>query len=277
MAESPMERLAALEERLERDSEDAAAWSARGLCLEALGHLEEALVSFERAAELSPNGPDLYNAGNMLLKLARPQEALLAFERSLELEEGYAPAWVNRGIALYHLVRFYDAQLSFERAQQLDETLIEAWRCRAVLRMDQDDLDGAEADYRKIAELLPERVDAWLELGWCLSRLPSDGHIEQEPGGRERRAIEAVDRAIELEPGRPDGWVGKGEVLLRLLHAAQSTERAFAAARVPSPVSFSAAFREMAEHIGQACERFPDHDGLLDLKMQAMELADQSI
>jgi tetratricopeptide (TPR) repeat protein len=275
MSQTPTERLDELEQRLAQDSEDYGAWSARGLCLEALGRIEEALVSFERAAELVPNGPDLYNAGNMLLQLARPQEALVSFERSLELEASYAPAWVNRGVALYHLVRFYDAQLSFERALQLDETLVQGWRCRAVLRMDQEDMDGAESDYRKITELHPERVDAWLELGWCLSR-PSDGHIEQEAEDRQHRAIVAFDRALALEPGRPEGWEGKAEVLLRLLNEAQRLERACAGTRA-SPVSFSSVFCELVLHLDLAMERFPDSERFLDIRAEATEIADQSI
>jgi serine/threonine-protein kinase len=118
--------------------------------------------------------------------------AILLFERAVALDPGYTLAWLELGAVYYAQAGYLGADALFERALLA---------------------------YRRAQELRPDMARAWRELGSALVGL-----------GRDDEGIDAIRRAVELEP--KDGgtlaamaralFVGKGE----LAEAASWFERA---------------------------------------------------
>ncbi|MEM9188242.1 MAG: tetratricopeptide repeat protein [Myxococcota bacterium] len=247
-------------------------WSSKGLCHERRGEFDQALQCFQRSIAIRPTYVDHYNAGNMLLQLREPRRALDEYAATLRLNPDYAEAHVNQGIALTQLGQRKEAELAFQRAIDQQPELTNAWRCLGILHRDGRELAEAEAAHRRLTELAPEDPHAWLDLGWTLATLPADGTMDPGPHGRDRRACAAFEEAIRLQPTFRAAWIGKGNVLIRLAHAAQSTERAATAARMTPWLRFDEVLGEISTFVDAGLEHFPDDQELLDLRTEAFEL-----
>lgn len=93
------------------------------------------------------------------------------------------------------------SQLAYERgdikgAEAILSTLVEnqpdfaeAWNRRAVLHYIQGQYDQSLADCRKVTELNPIHFGAWHGMGLCYAAL-----------GRHREAIQAFQKALEIQP-----------------------------------------------------------------------------
>ena len=86
--------------RAQPRASSAEALCVRGHALDALGRLEEALESYQRALALRPEHPEaLNNLGNVLCQLGRTDEAIAAYERAHALRPGDAEAHFNSSFA----------------------------------------------------------------------------------------------------------------------------------------------------------------------------------
>ena len=82
----------------------------RGVTLSNMKRMADALASYDKALEIAPDDADIWmNRVHALIDLNRPLEALAAAEKLLALAPHYAEAWNNRGIALQALARFEEA------------------------------------------------------------------------------------------------------------------------------------------------------------------------
>ena len=211
--------LGLLDEVIARDEGQIGLWSTRGLWLEELGRFDEALTAFRRSTALEPTYPDHYNAGNMLLALARFEEAIVEFDASIAVNDEYPECWVNRGFAMTRLGRPDDARACFDRALSIDAQFVPALRCQAILAADSGHPGEAEELFARIAALRPDAPGPALELARALAKLAPGGRLDMQPEGREWKAIEAANRAIELLPSKPEPKALKAMVLGRLMHA----------------------------------------------------------
>jgi protein O-GlcNAc transferase len=95
----------------------ADAWYNRGVALQELKRLDEALASYDRALALKPAYVEaLNNSGNALRELKRLDEALASYDKALALKPDHADAWYNRGVVLKELKRLDEALASYDRA-----------------------------------------------------------------------------------------------------------------------------------------------------------------
>jgi hypothetical protein len=82
-----------------------------GKALQRLGRHEEALKSFDKAAQLKPDDAESWkNIGNVLVDLGRPAEALLSFQHVLELDPRHWEAALRSASLLRDLGRFEEAK-----------------------------------------------------------------------------------------------------------------------------------------------------------------------
>ncbi len=73
----------------------------RGIVLQELKQLDDALASFDKAIALEPNFADaLNNRGTVLQELKRLDDALTSFDKAIVLEPNYADVFYNRGTVL---------------------------------------------------------------------------------------------------------------------------------------------------------------------------------
>jgi len=78
----------------------ANAYSDRGIALQDLKRLEDALASYDKALAIQPDHAGAYgNRGNVLQELKRLDEALASYDKALAIKPDYAGAYYNRGIA----------------------------------------------------------------------------------------------------------------------------------------------------------------------------------
>ena len=108
----------------------------RGVALELLGRLDEALARIDSALSIQPDYADaFYNRGIVLLRMKRFEEALASYEHALAIRPEYAEALSNRGIAMMALNFLDGALVSFDRALALKTDYAEAWYNRGIVLM----------------------------------------------------------------------------------------------------------------------------------------------
>ena len=115
------EALAAYEQAIRLDPNDALAYRGKGDALYYLARLGEALAAYEQAIRLDPNDALAYRGkGFALFVLLRFEEALAAFEQAIRLDPNDALAYRGKGITFYILERFEEALAAFEQTIRLD-------------------------------------------------------------------------------------------------------------------------------------------------------------
>src|SRR5947209_4757413 len=115
------EALAAFEQALRLDPNNAIAYSNKGAALNNLKRYNEALAAAEQALRLDPNNAIAYNnKGPTHNNLKRYDEALAAYEQALRLDPNNAIAYNNKGDTLNNLKRYDEALAAFEQALRLD-------------------------------------------------------------------------------------------------------------------------------------------------------------
>ena len=98
-----------------------------------VGNYEEALNSYDRALEITPNDHQVINArGSALYGLQRWQEALECWQQVLEADDNFYQAWYNRGSTLENLgetqaaIACYQKALGIAPDFELAQTRLEA-------------------------------------------------------------------------------------------------------------------------------------------------------
>jgi tetratricopeptide (TPR) repeat protein len=94
--------------------------------LDAVGRTEEALVHARRSVEIKRTSAGLYNLGNILLRLQRPDEAADAYRGALKLRPDLAEAHSNLGLIAGNAGDLEEAERRFRRALALDPDLLAA-------------------------------------------------------------------------------------------------------------------------------------------------------
>ncbi len=174
-----------------------------GNALKALDQVEEAVVSYRKAVELSPGLAEAHNnLGNTLRQLGRESEAREAFQQGLAAEP-------DNFLLLYNLARLFlhqrdwpSARKLLDRVVQLNAGLTSAWldlsRCAGY----QGDLAAARAACEKAIELEPGSASSYFELGNV-----------QQAQGKPGEAVATYEKAIELNSGFASAYVNLGNAL----------------------------------------------------------------
>src|ERR1700680_3777011 len=115
------EALAAYEQAIRLDPDDAAIYYNKSAALMDLKRYEEAVIALEQAIRLDPNDTYAYtNKGVALIELKRYEEALLALEQAIRLDPHNAVAYTDKGAALHELGRYEEALIALDQAIRLD-------------------------------------------------------------------------------------------------------------------------------------------------------------
>jgi len=95
-------------------------WLEEGKRLRNRKRYEEALAAYEQAIRIDPNNALAYsNKGYILYELKMYEEALAAYDQVIRLDPNYAFVYHNKGNALYGLNRKEEAQQAYEKDRQL--------------------------------------------------------------------------------------------------------------------------------------------------------------
>jgi tetratricopeptide (TPR) repeat protein len=119
------------------------------------GKVREALDCYDRALQTSPdNDVILNNMATALISLGRFDEALGYVKRAATINPFCADVWINRGIALDKLDRPQEAAEAFERAVLISPYNAYARAQLGILYQRMDMGDRAEAQNRKLQEIV---------------------------------------------------------------------------------------------------------------------------
>ncbi len=181
------EALEAYKKALNLEPEDGGIHSRLGAVYYELEEFEKALEAFEHALELEPENTFAWNGkGNTLCERGKYREALEAYETLMGLDHGSLPARYNRGVVLIRLKG---------RKKEYDEVL-------------EKRLKIAFKKFLDISEKIPEEnldSETWKYRGFARAGLD-----------QYRGALEAFEKALELNSGDPSLELCRGLVLIYL-------------------------------------------------------------
>jgi predicted O-linked N-acetylglucosamine transferase (SPINDLY family) len=175
----------------------------RGITLSNMKRMTDALASYDKALEIAPDDAGIrMNRVSILVDLKRPQEALAAAEKLLALAPQSVEAWNNRAIALQALERFDEALASFSEAVAIDPGFAEAWYNYGVALQQACRLDEALACYDRAVMLRPDYVEA------LFNRANALGNLR-----RFETALAGYDKVLAAAPDHAHAWHNRGAIL----------------------------------------------------------------
>ena len=185
-----------------------------------LGRYNESIAAFDKAIETkhaNPPGNDpmfiaiiLADKGSVLEKMGEHAEALKAFDKAIELFPENAIAWKGKGDALNNTGKYDDAVNAYDKAIELSPQLgllqAYAWQGKGNALKALGRRADADAAFAKAKELgdntsavaQENTAKDWYKKGQVLER---NGSYEE--------AVQAYDRAIDLEPNNATLYIAK--------------------------------------------------------------------
>ena len=188
----------------------------RAIALRRLGRLEEALVNYDSALKLRPDYPEaLNNRGFVLLELGRSEDALTSIDRALELRADYAGALTNRGNALSDLGRLNEALESYDQALKLHPEYAEALNNRGNALLKLKRIGEAFGNFSRAIAIKPEYAEALNGIGTTLRELQ-----------RLDASLECHNKAIAIKPDYAEAHNNRG-ITLRDLNQMEESLSSF--------------------------------------------------
>jgi protein O-GlcNAc transferase len=178
-------------------------WNIFGAANMALGQLEVAAQSFQRASAISPNFPYAQNnLGNVLKMQGQIQAAIVCYRTALELKSDYVDAHNNLGTALKELGDIEKSISSYKRALQIDPSAVDPRYNLGLIWAEQGNTTDALSAFRRTVEIKPDHTDAHLRIGDLLAQ---DGKFLQ--------SIEAYQRILQINPLHAEAQINLGNAL----------------------------------------------------------------
>ena len=195
-------------------------YNISGVCYKAIGQLDAAVKSFEKALAIKPDYTEVnYNLGVTLKELGQLDAAVKSYEKALALKPDYAEAHNNLGNAFQELDQQEDAAKSYEKALALKPDYAEAHNNLGVTLKELGQLDAAVKSYEKALALKPDYAEAHNNLGNALTDLDQLD-----------AAVKSFEKALILNPDYAYAHNNIGVTLKeldRLDEALTSYERAY--------------------------------------------------
>ena len=154
------------------------------------GIVEEALLSYERAAQEDPSSIwYCINQIEPLLSLGRLEEALHVSEQAITIEPGNESAWARKGQILRRMDRHAEAVEAYDQAITLSPEYGWAWNGKGLAFSALERYEDALVCFVRATEVAPRDVWFWHNRGEALMQLE-----------RWEEAVSIFSRALELDP-----------------------------------------------------------------------------
>jgi tetratricopeptide (TPR) repeat protein len=170
------------------------------------GRREDALATFDKAVQLSPNDADVWrNLGNVLAEMGRPADAVLSFQHALKLNPCHWDAANKAALLLYPLERYEEVLVYFDLCDELQPNHFPTLYMRALTLRNLKRFEQALADNKRAHALDPTSADTCNNAGNVLRSL-----------GRNEEALSWFDRSLKLQPNSPSVLANKALSLSEL-------------------------------------------------------------
>jgi hypothetical protein len=218
----------------------APAFSCRGMALESLGNISEAIESFRKAVELDPNFVDGHGRlGKILLRGGQLELAMACFDEVVRLQPTKPSGYYNRGVVLVRMKRFLEAVDSLDEAIRTGPEFVEAYINRGNALVEVGRAAAAIEDFNRAIELNRDHAETYYNRGNAfiidrqfdaaitdfdtaialnprLAAAYSSRGLAQSQLRRMDEAIENFDRALAIEGDLVHAHIGRGDAYLGL-------------------------------------------------------------
>jgi tetratricopeptide (TPR) repeat protein len=178
-------------------------WAAR---LEGKGELDSGVEQLRRAAEVSPDYPDIYfRLGRLLERLEQSADAVREYREAIRRNGDYLDAHVALSFCLLQAGNSAAAAEAFRDALSVRVKQIEQPCREGLALLQQDDSPGAAERFRAAFLAQPQLSEFYLQK--ALDRLADEDY---------EKALPELERAAEVSPDYPDLHNFRGVVLCEL-------------------------------------------------------------
>jgi len=222
-ADRRSEAAKALDNVTELDPNNVAAWRMKAVYLGELGRYNESLDTYEQALQVDPDDVQTWSyKASQLVEQKRYNESLQAYDRAIELlpsggSKELAVAWVGKGDALNKTGQNDEARKAFvkaveasEKALVMDPGDISLVLLKAGAQFKSNEYEEAIKSYDQAIEMSSSPASFYAASAWI-----GKGDVLRAQG-KNTEAMQAYDKAIDLNPMYSDAWHGKGEALRSL-------------------------------------------------------------
>ena len=165
------------------------AYASKGSALRMLGRYPEAIAALDKAIALNPRYVWAYNErGAVYSDEEKYEQAIADHDKAIELDAGNKFAYGLKGSALGMLGRYPEALAALDKAIELDPRYVWAYNERGTVYASEEKYDRAIIDYDKALALDPKSKFGYAK-AFPLRKL-----------GRHKEALDALDRAIAIDP-----------------------------------------------------------------------------
>ncbi|MEA5489864.1 MULTISPECIES: CHAT domain-containing protein [Pseudanabaena] len=214
MGNIPVEQVVSVVELKEVDegqNSEAERFYQKGLVELQAGKYQEALDYFDRAIAFKLNNFDVWiNRGMALQNLNRIDEAIESNERAISLSRAIeiVNTEMDRGYSLYELKRYEEAIICFDRVISINPdnaTNATAWSLKGLCQAELGRDEEAIKCYDRSISIYPHYANVWYNKGNYLGR-----------SGEYKEAIKCYVEAISINPKFDKAWFEKGVSLATL-------------------------------------------------------------
>jgi tetratricopeptide (TPR) repeat protein len=269
------EQLAACEQAILLEPDNAAHYQQKGNILCVLKQYEEAVAQYEQVLQLDSDQAVVYNnMGYALCLLRRYQDALAALQQAILLDIGYAVAYTNMGNALCQLERYEEALAVLEMAARLDPDLASTYHHKGNVLYELDCYERALEAFDQAIRLNSGLASAYYGKARALYQLKRYGEalVEDEQAIQlhpdlvaaykykgmilcavefYEEALQAYDQALALGPEDAEIYNHKGNALFVLQRYDEALVAYEHALRLDSHLNVTARMRETLVELGK--------------------------
>jgi tetratricopeptide (TPR) repeat protein len=175
---------------------------------------------------------DMLEKGKSLMKEGKFREALAYLNKAIEGDNKNYEALNARGVVYYELKEFTNASLDYEQALKIKPDYYRPYYNRALLKVAQNDGQGALKDYAEAVRLDPKNAEIFVNRGQLLAALA-------QPDA----ALRDFEQATVLDSTNALAWYNRGNVLFQREEFPQAIENFEKA--VKADTKFSKAFHAL--------------------------------
>ena len=161
----------------------------------------KAILAYNRVIELKPNSAQAWlGKGKTFAQLDQNEPALAALDKALQISPESYLAWQELGrIYQNNLNNLSQALASYDRGIAVNSSYAPLWRDRGITLNQQDNYTQGIGSLIKASEIAPQDQINWIALASAWDKI-----------GQDKKALTALDRALEIQPQDPEIWSQKG-------------------------------------------------------------------
>ena len=188
-------------------------YNISGVCYKAIGQLEAAVKSFEKALAIKPDYAEVnYNLGLTLQELGQLDFAVKCYENALVVNPEHAEAHNNLGVTLKELGQLNDAVKCYKKALAIKPEYTEAHSNLGNAFKELGQLDDAVKFYEKALAVNSDHSESHYNLTIAYNNL---GLAFMELGQTDD-AVKCYEKSLAVNPKQSEGYNNLGAAFHKL-------------------------------------------------------------